>query len=303
MSLAPIRAGCLLKFIRNFHKEFSGTFPPPQDDRLATSDESPSGGGIYDDPDTKLPHSLQGSNEVVFNVQGDGQVLDLDGGDGVNRRVQKVNLPSSRTDEISIVRWNHHSLDEFCRLSDGVLDRECWVSTVKVVQVNLILWPRPISAARKVPLRFRVFLNLHYQTEGEGCEYGGELWQMYHTTLQLDPCRLHERRRCPKGTLGFVNGIKNPRYERGQPAARRMDDINVGDLRTFLVFASRTVGNRKTHTIISGGVEGLITEGSVWKGMLAESTKASMLRTEQRRVVLLKWIRSLTSECVHAKRR
>jgi len=87
--------------------------------------------------------------------------------------------------------------------------------------------------------------------------------QMHHTTLQLDPCRLHERRRCPKGTPGFVNGIKNPRYERGKLAARRMDDINVGDLRTFLVRASQIVDNRKTHTIISGGVEGLITEGSV----------------------------------------
>ena len=40
-----------------------------------------------------------------------------------------------------------------------------------------------------------------------------------------------------------------------------MEDIKVGNLRTLLVCASRTVDDRKTHTIICDGAEDHITKG------------------------------------------
>ena len=35
-------------------------------------------------------------------------------------------------------RNHHHSLDEFGHLSDGVFDRDRWVSTVEVIEVDII---------------------------------------------------------------------------------------------------------------------------------------------------------------------
>ena len=40
--------------------------------------------------------------------------------------------------QVGIAWRNHHSLDEFGHLSDGVLDWDRWVSTVEVVEVDVI---------------------------------------------------------------------------------------------------------------------------------------------------------------------
>ena len=36
------------------------------------------------------------------------------------------------------MRWNRHSLDKFGHLSDRVFDRDRWVGTVEVVEVDVI---------------------------------------------------------------------------------------------------------------------------------------------------------------------
>jgi len=123
---------------------------------VAAGDEAPSEGRICDDLDAKFPRGLQESDGLILDVQGEGRVLDLDGGDGVDGvcpakggsrdfespryltfpALEKMSIP------LANVGRGGHSLDQLGHLGDGVFDWNRGVSAVEVVEVDVI-GPQP----------------------------------------------------------------------------------------------------------------------------------------------------------------
>ena len=61
------------------------TIAPKQLTYVATGDETPAKGSVCDDLDSKLPRSLQDSNRLILDVQGEGGIFNLDGRDWVDQ--------------------------------------------------------------------------------------------------------------------------------------------------------------------------------------------------------------------------
>ena len=59
-------------------------FYPGQLTYVAAGDETTSKGGTCDDLDAEFPRGLQEPDGIILDVQGEGRVLDLDSGDGVD---------------------------------------------------------------------------------------------------------------------------------------------------------------------------------------------------------------------------